>query len=220
MKKILRFIGILFMAITSVVTILGGAGTTCVALSPAKYGPKFAAIAPYQWLYILYVLIGIALGILGIRATIRLIRGKENAERCALIVLVAGVVAGAIHMYTSRALRGSSMPVDGVLFITVLTLVIFLLFRLPKVREMALFQKEVREDSAAAGGMTSFVAAAIVLSVQMWAQADHIVNGNNLADTFHNSLIWIGAGLLLLGFGLLSKALLFNNEIELVKVEQ
>jgi len=218
MKKFLRFIGILFMGITSVVTIVGGAGTTCVALNPTNYGPKFAAIAPFQWLYILYVLVGVALGIMGINATIKLIRGRENAEIYALIVLVAGVVVGVIHMISSRALRGSSMPVDGVVYITVLTLVIFLLFKLPKVKEMTLFQKDFSDDGAAAGGMTSIIAAALVLSVQMWAQSNHIVNGINLADAFHTTLLWVGSGLLLLGIGLLAKALLFQPEVKLAKV--
>jgi hypothetical protein len=218
MKKFLRFIGILFMGITSVVTIVGGAGTTCVALNPGNYGPKFAPIADFQWLYILYVLIGIALGIMGIRATIGLIKGKENAERYSLIVLVAGVVVGAIHMFTSRALRGSSMPVDGIVYITALTLVIFLLFKLPKVREMSLFLKDHSDDSSAAGGMTSIVAAALVLSVQMWAQPTHMVDGINLANAFHNTLLWIGSGLLLTGILLLAKALLFRQEGKLIQV--
>jgi hypothetical protein len=35
MKKFLRFVGILLMGITATVTLLGGVGTTCVALNPA-----------------------------------------------------------------------------------------------------------------------------------------------------------------------------------------
>lgn len=209
MKKTLRFIGILLMGMTAVVTIAGGAGTTCVALNPNNFGPKFAAIADYQWLYILYVLVGIALGVLGIRATIGLIKGRENAERESLILLAAGVAVGGIHIYTSRALRGSSMPVDGVVYITVFTLVVFLIFQLPKVRELGLFLNDA-SDRDTAGGMTSFAAAALILSVQIWAQPDHIVGGINLADTFRAALTGIGAGLILLGVGLLAKSLLFQ----------
>ena len=62
MKKFLRFIGVLFMGITAAVTLIGGVGTTCVALNPTAYD-SMKAIASYQWLYILYVLIGVALGI-------------------------------------------------------------------------------------------------------------------------------------------------------------
>ena len=72
MKKFFRFIGIMFMGITAAVTLLGGVGTTCVALNAANYD-SMKAIADYQWLYIAYVVIGVALGVLGIRATIQLI---------------------------------------------------------------------------------------------------------------------------------------------------
>ena len=61
-------------------------------------------LLPYQWLYILYVLVGIFIGILGIRATIDLIKGKENAESAALVALILGIVTGGTHMLTSRAL--------------------------------------------------------------------------------------------------------------------
>ena len=51
------------------VTQIGSVGISCVALNPTSYD-SMKAIAPYQWLYVLYVLIGAALGVLGIRSTI------------------------------------------------------------------------------------------------------------------------------------------------------
>jgi hypothetical protein len=218
MKKSLRFIGILFMGITAAVTLLGGVGTTCVALNATNYD-SMKAIADYQWLYIAYVVIGVALGILGIRATIQLIRANKGAEKSALLVLVFGVVIGAIHMFTSRALRGSSMPVDGVVYINVLTLVIFLLFQLPKVKEMSLFQTEVADDASAAGGMTAFVAGLLTLSVQMWAGPTHLLDGINYADAFHNALLGIGSILVLFGLALISKAVLVQPKREAIKIK-
>lgn len=213
MKKFLRFVGILFMGITAAVTLLGGVGTTCVALDATKYD-SIKAIANYQWLYIAYVVIGVALGVLGIRATIQLIRAKKGAEKSALWILVSGVVIGVVHILTSRALRGSSMPVDGVVYINVLTLVIFLLFQLPKVREMSLFKTETADDAAAAGGMTAFVAGLLVLSVQMWAGATHLIDGINYADAFHNALLVIGSVFVLLGIALIAKSVLFQAEAQ------
>lgn len=218
MKKFLRFLGILFMGISAAVTLLGGAGTTCVALNAAKYD-SMKAIADYQWLYIAYVVIGVALGVLGIRATVQLIRAKKGAEKSALIILAASVVIGVIHILTSRALRGSSMPVDGVVYINVLTLVIFLLFQIPKVKEMALFDKVAADDAAASAGMTAFVAGVLVLSVQMWAGPTHLLDGINYADAFHNALLVIGSVLVVLGLALISKALLWQPQHEAVKVE-
>ena len=211
MKIFLRFVGILFMGITAAVTLLGGVGTTCVALDATKYD-SMKAIADYQWLYILYVLAGIALGVLGIRATIQLIKGRKNAERSSLITLFLGIAIGIIHMLTSRALRGSSMPVDGVVYITVLTLVIFLLFRLPKVRQMDLFQKEVTDDASAMGGLSAIVIGGLVLSVQMWAGSDHFISSINYADAFHNAMFIIGSIIELAGVGLITKSVLLPQK--------
>ncbi len=55
--KILRIIGIVLLGVTAVITLLGGIGTTCVALNAANY-EGMEAIAQYQWLYIFYVLSG------------------------------------------------------------------------------------------------------------------------------------------------------------------
>ena len=67
--KFLRFIGIVLMALTGGFTLLGGIGTTCAALFPTKYD-SMAALAPFQWLYFLFVLTGIVIGVMGIRAAI------------------------------------------------------------------------------------------------------------------------------------------------------
>src|SRR5574342_823088 len=122
--KTLRFIGIVLMALTGGFTLLGGIGTTCAALFPTKY-ESMTPLAPFQWLYVLFVLTGIVLGIMGIRATILLIKGASASYRDALIALVAGVVIGFLHLFVSRAPRGKSMPVDAVVYTTVLTLLVF-----------------------------------------------------------------------------------------------
>src|SRR5512136_2762560 len=113
--KVLRVVGIVLMSLTAAFTLMGGAGTTCVALNPAGFGGKFAGIAPYQWLWILFVLIGLAAGIMGVRAVVLLIKGRKNAWRYALIALISGTAINLIRLSASRALRnGSSMPVDMV----------------------------------------------------------------------------------------------------------
>src|SRR3990172_9390079 len=111
--KFLRSLGIVLIAFTGGFTLLGGIGTTCAALFPTKYD-SMVALAPFQWLYILFVLTGILLGVMGIRATIMLIRAADKSYRDALVALIAGVVIGIIHIAVSRALRGKSMPVDAV----------------------------------------------------------------------------------------------------------
>ncbi len=94
---------------------------------PGWFGGSFSGIAPFQWLDILFVLVTLAFGEMGARGVLRLIRNRPNAYRYALIALVGGSIIGVIHLYVSRALRGSSMPVDMVTYINILTLVIFLI---------------------------------------------------------------------------------------------
>lgn len=205
------------MGITAAVTLIGGVGTTCVALNPTAYD-SMKAIANYQWLYILYVLIGVALGVLGIRSTIQLARKKAGAEKTALYILIAGVVVGAIHIFSSRALRGSSMPVDGVVYITVLTLIIFLLFKLPKVREMGLFESDSESSSDTAGGVTAFAIGAMVLTVQIWAGPTHFLGGVNYADAFHNAMLLVGFSIILYGVGLIGRRYFYKSDEPVYKI--
>ena len=129
--KFLRFIGIALMGLTAAFTLLGGAGTTCVAINPTGFGESMAPLAKFQWLYVLFVLAGIAIGIWGIRATIKLVRGTSDSYLTSIKALVAGAVVGGLHIYMSRMLRGKSMPVDAVVYTTILTLVVFLIWASP-----------------------------------------------------------------------------------------
>ena len=199
--KFLRFIGIVLMALTGGFTLLGGIGTTCAALAPTNFG-SMAALAPFQWLYILFVIAGIALGVMGIRATIMLIKGAEKSYSDALVALIAGVVVGFIHIYMSRMLRGSSMPVDAVVYTTVLTLVIFLLFKIPAVWQGVDFAKAKAEKNKPAGGVAAIILGLMTLTIQYTMGATHTWGGVNYADAFNTSMTAAGIGLLLLGAAL------------------
>ena len=215
MGKFLRFIGILFMGLTSAVILLSGVGTTCVALDATQY-EGMEAIAKFQWLYILYVLAFVAFGIMGVRATISLVRGKANAYRDSIIVLVLSIIVGGIHMATSRSLRatGSSMPLDFIVYITIFTLVIFLIFGLPKVKQLVGFEEGGNNNGkTAAGGMTAIVSGMLFLSVQMWAGPTHILDGVNYADAFHMKMMVSGGLLIIFGLGLLTYATIANTKV-------
>lgn len=203
--KFLRFIGILLMGLTGGVTLLGGIGTTCAALFPTNY-ESMAALAPLQWLYILFVITGIVIGVWGIRAAIKLVKGMSDSYKMSLQALVAGVVIGFIHIYTSRALRGASMPVDAVVYITVLTLVIFLFFRIPSVWQGVDFTKARTKDTLPAGGATAISLGIMTLTIQYTMASTHTWGGVNYADVFNTSMTIIGVGLLLLGVGLFAGA--------------
>ena len=197
--KFLRFIGIVLMALTGGVTLLGGIGTTCVALKPTGFGDSMAGLAPFQWLYILFVLAGIALGVMGIRATVMLIKGTDKSYSDAMVALIAGVIVGFIHIYMSRMLRGASMPVDAVVYVTILTLAIFLLFKIPAIWQGVDFAKAKAESNKKAGGAAAILLGIMTLTIQFTMGSTHTWGGVNYADVFNTSMTAIGLGLLLFG---------------------
>jgi hypothetical protein len=191
--KILRVVGIVLMGLTAVFTIMGGVGTTCVALDPNGYDGKFAGIAPYQWLYILFVVVTFAFGVMGARATWLLIRNRSNAYRYSIIALAGGSIVGVIHVIVSRALRGGSMPVDMVTTMNILTLVVFLIFRIPPLwKEIGFGQPAASNTAGTAGGLTSITCGVIALTIQYWMGPTHTIGGVNYADVWHVQLQLIG----------------------------
>ena len=211
MGKFLRFVGILLMGLTAALTILSGVGTTCVAIDATRY-ESMKAIADYQWLYIFYVLATIAIGVYGVRATISLVRGAAKAYRDALITLGTGSLIGIVHMLTSRSLRGSSMPVDAIVYATLFTLTVFLILGFPKISQLVGFEQGDDNGKTAAGGMSAIIAGLLFLSVQMWAGPTHIFDGVNYADAFHTKMMVSGSLLIVLGLCLLTYAALFSTK--------
>lgn len=193
------------MSLTAAFTVLGGVGTTCVALAAERW-EAFSAIAPYKWLYILFVILTIGIGVMGIRAVILLVKGKKNAYRYSLIALVSGVVVGGIHMAVSRSLRGSSMPVDGVVYTTLLTLALFLIYRIPGVWKIVNFSAGKGSTGETGGGLAAIVMGGLTLSIQFWMAPTHTFGGVNYSDAFHLPLVVIGIGFILLGVFLLARA--------------
>lgn len=199
--KLLRLVGIVFMSLTAAFTLLGGAGTSCVALNPTGWGDKFAGIAPYQWLWIVFVLGGIAVGVMGVRAVVLLVKGRKNAYRYTLIALIMGTVLNLIHMYASRALRGSSMPVDAVAYTNLLTLIIFLIYRIPAIWQGVDYAKPVgeKETGKQAAAIALGASGLLALTIQFIMAPTHTIDGINYADVWHVVLTLTGLGLMLAG---------------------
>ena len=198
--KFLRFIGIVLMALTGGFTFLGGVGTFCAAVLPQKY-ESMAGLIPFQWLYILFMLGTIAIGVWGIWAAIKLIKGTTDSYRMSLYALITGVLVGGFHIYMSRMLRGKSMPVDAVVYTTILTLAIFLLFKIPAIWQGVDFSKAKASDNKKAGGAAAILVGLFTLTIQYTMGSTHTWGGVNYADAFNISMTVMGIGLLVLGAG-------------------
>src|SRR3972149_3188685 len=111
---------------------------------------------------------------------------------------VAGLVIGGFHIYMSRMLRGKSMPVDAVVYTTVLTLAIFLLFRIPFIWQSVNFEKGSGKSNKMAGGAVAILLGLLALTIQYTLGPTHTWGGVNYADTFNTSVTVIGLACLLL----------------------
>ena len=197
--KLLRFVAILLMGVTALFTLAGGAGGTCVALNPTGFGENMAKLASYQWLYVLFVIVTVGIGVMMTRSTILLAKGQAKGYQAGIAALVAGVLVGGIHIFVSRALRGGSMPVDAVVYTTVLTLVVFLLLRIPPVWDAVRFDRPGGDSGRMAGAATLVACGLLTLTVQYWAGPTHTWGGTNWADAWHISMWILGSGLALGG---------------------
>jgi len=207
--KSLRFISILLMGVTALFTIASGAGTTCVAFNPTGFGESMAPLAPFQWLYILFVFVTVAIGLMAARAVILLVQGRSNAYRYAVIALLLGSLVGVIHMLVSRGLRGKSMPVDAVVYTTLLTLAVFLLLRIPRIWQGVNFSASGSDDDPTnrlAAAFTLLATGLLTLSAPLWAGASHTWGGVNWAAAFLVATSLLGFWQVVVGFWLLVAA--------------
>jgi hypothetical protein len=200
-----RIIAIVLFGLTTVVTLLSGLGTTCVAFAPNSWGESMARLASYQGWYIAFVVVGLACAGFGIWVFVELIRRRPHASLNALIVLLVGGAAAAVHMAISQSVRGSSAPINMRVYITALTLAFFLLLRLPALRKRAGLEREsgAGGSGAAAGGAAFIVAGVVTLTTPLWVGATHIgPGGENWVGALWSLLQVGGWGMVVLGLGL------------------
>lgn len=202
LARILRFIGIVLMALTSGFTVLGGVGLICISIFPTKYEVATPLI-PFQWLYILFMIANFVIGFVGLWATGLLIRGTSKSYKRSVQVLVAGVLSGGFHMFVSHLLRGKSMPVDAVVYTTAFTLLVFLIFRIPGIWQGMNFEKARYEDNRKAAAGAAIALGILTLTIQHTIGPTHTWNGVNYANAFNSIMTPAGTLLLFLGIGLL-----------------
>jgi hypothetical protein len=200
--KIIRITAIVLMGLTVAFTLLGGIGSTCAAFLTENFA-SLGPLIPYKWLYQVLVIISVAAGLFGTRALIGLIKGKPQAYRDTLVVLIVGGASALIQMVASRTLRGASMPTDVRLYITTLTLVVFLLLRLPGVWHRVNFTHQMGNLSGTGGGMTAISLGLAALTVHLWAGPSHTFNGLNYANIWNLPLTAAGWILAITGIALI-----------------
>ncbi len=205
--RVLRTVAIIFLGLTAAMNLLGGIGTTCAAFGfTREYRIAFADLHDFKWLYQTLVITTVLIGIAGAWATYALAKGKEKAFRNAMIILVIGTVLGAVQFIASMQLRGEATPANVKFLANALTLIVFLVIRIPSIWQHVDFTTQDDQiDGATAGGFAAIVAGLVVLSVPTWAGASHTYQGTNWVLVLQRpleitSLILLTGGALLLGW--------------------
>lgn len=211
-------IGILLMALTTAMNILGGTGTVCAAFMTEKYD-MISILRPidYRWLYQTFMIVTILIGLVGIRATLALIRGKSNAFKNTLIVLVVGTLVSGIHFYASMTIRGSATPANMKFFANVITLIVFIVFSTPGMRDRVKFSgPEDTPTQMTSGGLAAIMVGILILSMRTIVGNSHIYEGVNWVDVIKTPLLVSGLGLTFGGLGMLAK-LAFDSSVSTIR---
>ncbi len=200
----LKILAIVAIGLTALFTLLGGVGTACIAWNADRYGAQFAVFVPTMPLYQVFVYVCVLAGAAGTIVTYALLRGDKWAYKGALITLLVGVVVAVAQMFHSSWLREvaftDTMPTAMRFYITFLTLLLFLVLRLPGVRRRVEvdFTRPWRGKGsrAAGGGLTAAIAGIATITTPIWAGSSHMLEGFNLVNVLQVPLL-VGGGLLI-----------------------
>jgi hypothetical protein len=216
-NRFLRILGIVLLSLTATMTLLGGAGTSCVALNAEKLGGVWVKMTPYKPLLLTLVIISIAAALWGIYSTMMLGRSKRGAFLNSLIFLVVGMLSSGVQYYISLTVRGSTAPNSMRLYLTIFTLVVFLIFRIPGIWQKTGFEGKTGGSGLPGkpAGLAMFLCGMVVLSTPIWGASTHVFNEYIAGYNTVNDLLvplMVAGSLLVLG----SAALFF--EVDLRKI--
>jgi len=222
--KAFRITAIIFMGLTAAMNLLGGSGTSCAAFSNnVGYRMAFKEIMDYRWLYQGLVITTVIIGLVGVWATIKLVRGGPTVYKNALYVLIIGSILGGVHYYASQTLRGAAAPANVKFYINAFTLLIFLLLKVPGIREKVDFSKPGNDkaEKATASGMAAILAGIVILTVFNWAGPTHTFYGENWVYVFYTPLMVSGTLLVIGGIAALvwGAKEMFNQEVVQANLE-
>jgi len=199
---------VIAMATVAAFEIMSGVGTTCVAFWPEKWGEEFANYVPYAGVYQAITIVTLIVGLAASVVTYAFIRREKWAFWAAIIVLVAGIASGGIHMYYSDLLRDSTAPASMRVYLDILVLVFLFVVRLmPVWKELNLPEVNQNEASYNIPTGASFVASGLgIMSTPLYTGTSHTYNGVNYVDYLLPDLYIIGGILLIIGLGLFTMA--------------
>lgn len=215
-RRVVRIVIVALLAFTAVFNIAGGIGTACVALDATRFGPTMSVLAPYQWLYRAFSVLGLLTGVWEAAATVALLRRRftVGAWRGAIWSLLGGAVVAGAHTVASQLIRGASAPANMRLALTALVLLIMWALD-PWVAEGAGGSSETADEHEADEGGTAvttsagFITAGVVLvGMERMVRNTHLLAGTDYSSAFRALLVPVGVALIIAGTAILAMRVL------------
>jgi hypothetical protein len=204
----LRMLLVVMMALATIMTLLGGIGSTCVAFNAEQYPPLFSKLVPYKPILQILVYVSILVGAAMIWVTYWTARANKWFFLSALITLIGGGGAAAVQMYYSSSVRGipffSAAPTNIRLYITLAALIVFVLIRFTPWWNKIGSPSNIPGSPMAAGGASLIVTAIVILTTPFWAGDSHIIDGYNFILALETPLLVDGIVLLMIGIGMVA----------------
>jgi len=185
-------------------TLLSGLGTYCAAFKTEQY-PRMADLLPYQLLYQAFVVVSTSIGLWGIWEFVAFWRNKTDLYRNAITILSLGFLAGAIQMISSEIIRGTSIPVNFRVYVTLATLLFFIYVKFRPAGTLIGLVDAGGEVNPAmpATGSALVIGGILTLTTQFWVGDSHFAeNGYNWVNDLKGYLLVFGGGLVFAGVGL------------------
>ncbi|TLM72094.1 MAG: hypothetical protein FDZ70_08700 [Actinobacteria bacterium] len=204
MKKAFLWLCAVLMGATAAFNLLGGLGTTCVALFAERFGERMAALVPYKPLYWLFVAAGVATAAWEAYAVSGIMRRTPAALRQCALSLAAGALAAGAQAFASTALRGSGAPSDMRLYLTLATLVLVALAGAAGVFGRSGDDETSPDepgDGRAATGAALIAGGALALAAPALVRSTHVLAGVDYSVAFGIVLPAAGAAAVLAGAG-------------------
>ena len=207
-KKVSAFwvIGLILLGFSTLMTLAGGIGTTCIAFNAAEYGDKWAPFIPVQPIMQGLVVVSILAGIGMVYALIQFIRREPKSYLWAVITLLVGAIASGVQYYLSFTLReGSTAPNSMRLYITVFTLLFFALLKIPGIWNKLGLDRQDHGSASGVTGAMMIVLGMLTVTMRFWAGPSHMIGAWNTVDVLAIPLLVIGSGLIASGVYLVVK---------------
>lgn len=214
-QKVVWIVAVVLFALSAAFDVLGGIGTICAAFFPEKYPPLWSMI-DYKWIYQIFMFVTLGLGLVGVWFTMALFREGGKAYRKALILLLVGFVFGGIRVFTSLAIRGKAAPTNVNWYLHIVTLIVFILFQHPKLKDWIRFPgKDDGRVKEVGAGMVSISVGLFLLTSLIWVAPSHTYQGVNWAEVLDVHLYITGGLLFLAGLGCLAAPVLRKSYLSL-----